>query len=463
MWAEVLKCEEQGLIIVEFKLPWDSDKETKEDRILEAVKGYYLTQDEDDIESDWNHFRLQVLKQALSQIYEETAEIIRKDLTLVAEEWVRIQVQTSFFHLINLGTVKKDNGKIMAFVTDPDTQMYGNSYLALVNGFGEVVEVATFNTLTIRKTEGAHDSDKARWGKDKSVLSKILLQHQPDAIAIAANSLQALVLRKNIMQLIENLQMDSFTETDLDFEVDINGLLRNLIPVYMLDPQVPKLFASSQRSKRMFTDCKILVRMAISTARMLQNACAETLSLGADPNEQQIKYLNLHPLQSLLNESTYLSAIEIVALDYISSSGVAINEVIHRDHLSILLYFIPGLGPVKAHGLSESLKQKSGGKLTMRAQLVGKRLLGIRVYENAAGFLKIPFEERESDPLDSTRIHPESYELAKVIARSVFSDTHIRDDNLIQEVMSRPQKMHDLDLDKYAEIHMAKTGRGVRV
>jgi transcription elongation factor SPT6 len=456
LWAEVLKCEEQELIQVEFKLPWENDKEN--DRIFHSIKHLYLTQAEDEIENDWNLFRSQVLKQALAQLYEETKDIVRKDLTLSAEDWIRTQVQTNFFKLINTGKLKTDSGKIISFVTDPDSQVFGLSYMVVLNEYGEILEIANFNTLTLRKTEGIHDSDKSRYIKEKNQLAKIILQYQPDAIIIGSNSLQSITLRKNLMQLIEYLQMDTFNEMESELQIDRNNLLRNLTPVYMINPQVPKLFASSQRSKRLFPEYKILTRIAISLGRMVQNACAETLCLHSDPNELQLKYLNLHPLQSLISVPSFLGAIEIVALDYVSQTGVLINEVINRDHLAPLLSFVPGLGPVKAHGLIENIKQKSGGKLLMRAQLVGKRMLGNRVYENAAGFIRIPYEERESDPLDSTRIHPESYELAKVIARSVFSDSHIRDENLIQEVMSRPQKMLELDLEKYAEIHQAKTG-----
>ena len=421
-----------------------------------------MTESEDEIESDWNHFRLQVLKQALAQIYEETIEIIRKDLRLSAEEWVKAQVQASFFSLINLGKIKKDNGKIISLVTDPDTQMFGQSHLAVTNNYGEVLEVASFNTLTLRKDDGLHDSDKFRSISDKTSLAKIIMQHQPEAIIIAANCLQALTLRKNVMTMIEKIQIDGFNEADTEFRVDSLNLLRGIIPVYMMDPQVPKLFASSQKAKRLFPEYKIFARMAISLARFGQNACAETLYLSSDPTEIQLKFLNLHPLQSLLNESSFLTALEIVALDFVSQTGVLINEVVQRDHLSILLSYVPGLGQVKDHGLLESIKQKSGGRLSMRAQLIGKRMLGLRVYENAAGFIRIPFEEGESDPLDSTRIHPESYELAKVTARSVFSDTHIRDENLIQEVMSRPQKMQELDLEAYSRLHLTKTGINIK-
>lgn len=462
LWAEALKCEEQGLITIEFKLPWENNKDSNDDRVLESVKSFYLTIAEDEVESDWNTFRLQVLKQAVSQIYTETIEIVKKDLNLLAEDWVKSQTQAAFFQLINNGTVKKEIGKVIGFVTDPDTQMYGQTYMAVLNLYGEVLEVANFNTLTLRKTEGLHDSDKARSVKDNFALVRMILQYQPDAMVIAVNSLQAITLRKNIMELVENLQIDSVNEIDTELKIDRSTFLHSIIPVYMSEIQVPKLFASSQRSKRLFPEYKILTRMAISLARMALNPLAETLSLASDPNEMQIKYLSLHPLQSILGEGTFLQGLDIVALDLVAQNGVIINEIIHREQLAILLSYVPGLGPVKAAGLIETLKQKSSGRLLMRAQLVGKRMLDHRVYENASGFIKIPYEERESDPLDSTRIHPESYELAKVIARSVFSDIHIRDESLIQEVMLRPQKMQELDLEKYAEIHKAKSGKDIK-
>lgn len=56
----------------------------------------------------------------------------------------------------------------------------------------------------------------------------------------------------------------------------------------------------------------------------------------------------------------------------------------------------------------------------MRAELYTKKLLKPVVFENCAGFLKIPFENLKSDPLDSTRVHPADYPHAIKIAESVF-------------------------------------------
>ena len=66
LWTEILKCEREELITVEFRLPWI---DTKEDRILNLLKGRYLSPlEEDESDVDWNKFRVTVLKQALEEL-----------------------------------------------------------------------------------------------------------------------------------------------------------------------------------------------------------------------------------------------------------------------------------------------------------------------------------------------------------------------------------------------------------
>jgi transcription elongation factor SPT6 len=67
-----------------------------------------------------------------------------------------------------------------------------------------------------------------------------------------------------------------------------------------------------------------------------------------------------------------------------------------------------------------------GGAIVNREQFITERLLTTKIFLNAAGFLRISQDEDLSphsndsetrlDPLDSTRIHPEDYELARKMA-----------------------------------------------
>lgn len=63
------------------------------------------------------------------------------------------------------------------------------------------------------------------------------------------------------------------------------------------------------------------------------------------------------------------------------------------------------------------------------------------MYENCAGFLYIPISENETDPLDSTRIHPKQYHLTNQIAASALEVeiTNLEDQHwLVPKVMRNP-------------------------
>eukprot|EP00657_Telonema_sp_P-1_P001438 TRINITY_DN13646_c0_g1_i1.p1 TRINITY_DN13646_c0_g1~~TRINITY_DN13646_c0_g1_i1.p1 ORF type:complete len:101 (-),score=45.43 TRINITY_DN13646_c0_g1_i1:72-374(-) len=71
-----------------------------------------------------------------------------------------------------------------------------------------------------------------------------------------------------------------------------------------------------------------------------------------------------------------------------------------------------GLGPRKAMALRQGVSL-AGGTLTKRSELIEKNLMGGKVFDNCVGFLKIEVSHTEQDEmLDSTRIHPEVYDLA---------------------------------------------------
>jgi Transcriptional accessory protein len=87
----------------------------------------------------------------------------------------------------------------------------------------------------------------------------------------------------------------------------------------------------------------------------------------------------------------------------------------------------------------------------MRAALIHKKLITAKVFENAAGFIYIKYEEKETDPLDSTRIHPELYEMAQKIARSALDlpEDH-KEDEVIARIMRDPSYLKELELQFYA-------------
>jgi transcription elongation factor SPT6 len=103
----------------------------------------------------------------------------------------------------------------------------------------------------------------------------------------------------------------------------------------------------------------------------------------------------------------------------------------HEWHFSTL-QFISGLGPRKALALKKDLVRE--GSIFRRKDLVEP--LGRKVFMNASGFLRVRrsgaavASAQIIDMLEDTRIHPESYALAKKLAKDIdtFSDDETDDD-----------------------------------
>ena len=80
------------------------------------------------------------------------------------------------------------------------------------------------------------------------------------------------------------------------------------------------------------------------------------------------------------------------------------------------------------------------------------------LYINSIGFMKISensiIDKEEFDILDTTRIHPENYVLAKKIAKDALDDEKDEINECVLKIMKSPEKLEDLDLDDYAD-HLA--------
>lgn len=141
--------------------------------------------------------------------------------------------------------------------------------------------------------------------------------------------------------------------------------------------------------------------------------------------------------------------------------GVDLNKCILFPHTSLLVQFICGLGPRKSASLLRSLKKKQTPILESRTQLVTIFGIGAMVFINCAGFIKIDTSqvndttsETMIEILDSTRVHPETYEWAKKMAVDALEyddDGEINPASALEEILENPDRLRDLDLDAFAE------------
>lgn len=188
--------------------------------------------------------------------------------------------------------------------------------------------------------------------------------------------------------------------------------------------ELPTIFKGSVRSKKMFPDCQPETRAAICLARLVQEPLAEYCALwtSADAVDtfgfEAALFLDLHPLKGMLRglKLPVLRVLEQCLVDAVCEVGVDINRAVRFDHYAPILAFVGGLGLRKADALRQGIR-KTIKTVQSRAVLLSTELLGVNVYTNAAGFLRVTDEftadlEEEGlslDPLDDTRIHPECY------------------------------------------------------
>jgi transcription elongation factor SPT6 len=458
LWGEALRCEQLGLIDISFKLAWS---QLEDDRILSQMKPFYLGDQDNEFESDWNRFRGEVVSLAVTELYSELAKEVRKELTVKAEEFILDKAEEAFRAMIStapIRTKEHEDRRIFALVTDPDAINFGQTALVVLDGNGEIVETQLLNTLTARKLDTMHEADRQRSLTERRTLQRLILEQHPRTIVLAANCTHVLQVRKLIFDLSKVLTLADFDESAVDWQVDRSMLLKESPSVMMVDPQVAKVFAVSARSKRMLPNCNTYLRQAASLGRFVQNPLAEVLGLWADPNEDSILQLKLHSLQKVVPGRQLLQRLECVAVEISCFCGAEINRMVAHPHLRPPLSFISGLGHVKAHSLVEAVN-KAGGKLNFRYELPGNKMMGRQVYENSAGFIIIRNTDGSEDPLDHTRIHPECYELAAKVAASAI-DVQKHDETIVQVAMSKPnlaELIESLDLELYAQ-HLESKG-----
>ncbi|HME50836.1 MAG TPA: Tex family protein [Candidatus Lokiarchaeia archaeon] len=155
------------------------------------------------------------------------------------------------------------------------------------------------------------------------------------------------------------------------------------------------VYSASDIAREEFPDLDVSIRGAVSIARRLQDPLSELIKI--DP-----KAIGVGLYQHDVNQTELGDQLKGVVEDCVNTVGVNVNNASTE-----LLKYVSGLNSRVAKEIVT--KRESDGAFSNREQLKDVKFLGEKTYEQAAGFLKV----LEGDnPLDSTFIHPESYEVA---------------------------------------------------
>ncbi len=196
------------------------------------------------------------------------------------------------------------------------------------------------------------------------------------------------------------------------------------VKVYSVSEDGASIYSASPVAREEFPQYDVTVRGAVSIGRRLMDPLAELVKI--DPKSLGIGQYQHDVDQTLLKEK-----LDDVVVSCVNSVGVNLNTA--SKHL---LSYISGIGPALAQNIIDY--RDANGAFSSRAQLLKVKRLGEKVYEQAAGFLRIPGAE---NPLDNSAVHPERYALVSKMAASV---------NLpLAELIGNREVVESIDIKKF--------------
>lgn len=162
------------------------------------------------------------------------------------------------------------------------------------------------------------------------------------------------------------------------------------------------IYSASEVARAEFASYDITVRGSVSIGRRLQDPLAELVKI--DP-----KSIGVGQYQHDVNPSELKKALDRVVEYCVNSVGVELNSASKE-----LLTHIAGVGPTLATNILEY--RETNGPFSTLAQLKKVPRLGPKAFEQCAGFLRI---RNGKNPLDTSGVHPERYNLVKQIAQDL--------------------------------------------
>lgn len=188
------------------------------------------------------------------------------------------------------------------------------------------------------------------------------------------------------------------------------------------------IYSASPIAIEEFPDLAVEKRSAVSIGRRLQDPLAELVKIPPDG-------IGVGLYQHDVSQKKLSSSLDFVVEKCVNSVGVNINTASPS-----LLKYVSGITKKAIEKIIEY--REKIGKITSRDEIKKKKLLSDKAYEQAIGFLRVVDGD---NILDSTAIHPESYDVAlKILNDLGCSMDMIGKDELIK-------KLDSINLEEYKD------------
>ncbi len=209
--------------------------------------------------------------------------------------------------------------------------------------------------------------------------------------------------------------------------VDLIKELDDSVEYVITNEAGASVYSASKLATEEFPDFDVAQRSAVSIARRLQDPLAELVKI--DP-----KSIGVGQYQHDMNQKKLGEALTGVVEDCVNQVGVDLNTA-----SASLLEYISGISKTVAKNIVDY--REKNGRFTNRKQLLKVAKLGPKAYEQCAGFMRI---QGGDNPLDSTSVHPESYDAAAQLLKLLGYDVKAITSGELAQLHSKIDSMQEM-------------------
>lgn len=405
-YLTIIKAERDGFLKVKIEIQDSSLNEYFD--INQCFTSDKLNQ----VAQNWNKQRNMVIQQVKNLLKNSMENHIKNMYIKDACNVVSKTCAKKIYEMVMTKPVENHPIKVLACCPGFEGEM---TSFVMLDTDGEVLGQLQWEYLALEKFE-----------EQKNKLRKFIETHQPDVIVIATCGENVMRLKTNINELTIDMQLK----------------------IMLVPHHISLIYEGSEIAKEEFQSFSKIIRRAISIGRYYQNPLAEISRLFNFEND--ILHYKFHFLQDMIPKDQLLNYLERELIKASCALRIDINKAIEHPHLNYLK-FISGLGPRKARFIAQRLINIEGSSITRRKNLINEEIVGKVVNQNCIGFIKV----METFALDSTGIHPESYDLAVKMCCDALDVEDTKDDtkinNYVQKIMKKPKDLETLDLDAFAD------------
>ena len=371
--------------------------EKPEEKILNYIQKYVIKGD-----TQFTQMLIDTIADSYKRLIEPSIDReIRNDLTEKAEEKA-IKVFGENAKQLLLGAPIK-NKTVMGF----DPAYRTGCKIAVIDETGKLLEYTT-----VYPTEPQNDVAGA-----KKELLKLIEKYNVNMIAIGNGT--------------------ASRESEM-FVSDMIKEVKHEVCYVIVSEAGASVYSASKLATEEYPDINVSIRGAISIARRLQDPLAELVKI-------EPKAIGVGQYQHDVNQKRLEESLTGVVESAVNKVGVDVNTATPS-----LLSYVSGLNKTISKNIVKY--RDENGKLKNRKELLKVPKLGKVAYEQCAGFLRIL---DGNNPIDSTAVHPESYEaVEKLLTNLGYTKQDLLDKEKISTIRA---KLNELNIDKVAsELEIGK-------